>query len=229
MLPSDPRTDPTRPQRHQAALFDLDGTLLDTLQDLADSMNEVLAGHGRPPHPPEAYKLFVGDGIEVMTRRAFAPLSLNEAALGQRVAEMKRVYKARGDRQTRPYAQIPALLDALAAAGLRLAILSNKPHDAVLRLCARMLTRWPFDPIWGARPDVPVKPDPTAALALLEQTGIPADRWLYLGDTGIDMRTASAAGMTAVGVLWGFRGAPELRAAGAQHLIASPLQLLDLL
>jgi phosphoglycolate phosphatase len=218
----------SRDPRYQAVLFDLDGTLLDTLRDLADAMNEVLTGHDLPTHPLEAYKLFVGDGIEFLTRRAFAPQQLDAQTLAARVAEMKRVYKARGDASTRPYDGIEALLDALVERGLRLAILSNKPHDAVHRLTDRLLTRWPFDPIWGARPEVPAKPDPTAALQIIEQTQIPGERWLYLGDTGIDMRTAVATGMTAVGVLWGFRGAQELRDAGADHLIEAPGQLLDL-
>jgi len=142
---------------------------------------------------------------------------------------MKRVYHERGDASSRPYDGIEALLDALVARGLRLAILSNKPHEAVHRLTDRLLTRWPFDPIWGARPEVPAKPDPTAALQIIQQTQIPAERWLYLGDTGIDMRTAAASGMTSVGVLWGFRGAQELREAGADHLIEAPVELLDLL
>jgi phosphoglycolate phosphatase len=214
---------------YRAVVFDLDGTLLDTLEDLADSMNQVLVSIGLPAHPVEAYKGFVGDGVEMLVRRAMAPRRLKDAQLDQVVAEMKQVYGERGDPKTQPYPGIPQLLDRLVERGLTLAVLSNKPHDAVLRLADQHLGRWPFSRIWGARPGVPKKPDPTSALQLGALLEIPAERWLYLGDTGIDMRTACAAGMTAVGVLWGFRDAYELRASGALHLIEAPLDLIRLL
>lgn len=213
---------------HRAVLFDLDGTLLDTLEDLADAMNAVLAGIGLPAHPVEAYKGFVGDGVEMLVRRATAPRPLDEAELSEVVAEMKRVYGERGDPKTQLYPGIQELLDVLVERGLTLAVLSNKPHDAVLRLADRHLHHWPFSRIWGAQPSAPKKPDPASALQLCAVLDVPAERWLYLGDTSIDMRTACAAGMTPVGVLWGFRTAYELRVSGAQHLIQAPLELLAL-
>jgi phosphoglycolate phosphatase len=214
---------------YRGVVFDLDGTLLDTLEDLADSMNQVLLSIGLPVHPVEAYKGFVGDGVEMLVRRTVAPWELTDAQLDQVVAEMKRVYGERGDPKTQPYPGVPQLLDCLAERGLTMAVLSNKPHEAVLRLAARHLDRWPFSRIWGAQVGVPKKPDPTSALQLCTLLDIPAEQWLYLGDTSIDMSTASAAGMTAVGVLWGFRDAYELRASGAVHLIEAPLDLVPLL
>jgi phosphoglycolate phosphatase len=213
----------------RAVLFDLDGTLLDTLDDLADAMNQVLIDLGAPTHDREAYRHFIGDGVEWLVRRALPTAQTSDEQVQRSVAEMRRHYDARWDRKTRPYPGIPELLDALAARRLPLAILSNKPHDFVVKLADRLLGRWSFARVLGARPGVPKKPDPIATRAVAAELGIPPDAWLYLGDTGTDMQTARAAGMVAVGVLWGFRDADELRADGAQRLIARPLELLDLL
>jgi len=213
----------------RAVLFDLDGTLLDTLDDLADAMNRVLIDLGAPTHDREAYRHFIGDGVEWLVRRALPHEQASDEQVKRAVAEMRRHYGACWDRKTRPYPEIPELLDALAERQLTLAILSNKPHDFVVRLADRLLGRWCFARVLGARPGVPKKPDPTAARAVAAELGIPPSAWRYLGDTAIDMQTARAAGMAAVGVLWGFRDADELRAGGAQQLIARPLELLDLL
>jgi phosphoglycolate phosphatase len=145
------------------------------------------------------------------------------------VAQMRAEYARRWHAKTRPYPGIPQLLDTLTAHGLRLAILSNKPHDFTVRIAERLLARWSFDPVLGARAGVPKKPDPGAALEIAGQRGIPPGAWLYLGDTSTDMETATAAGMFPVGVLWGFRGAAELEASGARLLIQRPDQLLELL
>jgi phosphoglycolate phosphatase len=142
---------------------------------------------------------------------------------------MRQSYAKRWHQKSHPYPGVSELLDELTARGLRLAVLSNKPHDFTCRITELLLARWRFDPVLGSRSGVPKKPDPTVARAIAKQHGIPAGEWLYLGDTAIDMVTARAVGMTAVGVLWGFRGADELRAGGAEHLLARPGELLDLL
>ena len=212
-----------------AVLFDLDGTLLDTLEDLAQSMNAVLVGRGFPPHERDAYKLFVGDGLEMLVRRALPAARVDDEQVRGAMEAMLERYAEHWDRTTRPYPGIPELLDELTGRNLRLAVLSNKRHDFTCRLVKYILSQWRFDPVRGARDGVPKKPDPTAALAIADELGIRPSRWIYLGDTGIDMRTAGAAGMVSVGVTWGFRDRDELARAGAQHIIDRPEQALELL
>lgn len=214
--------------RIHAVLFDLDGTLLDTLEDLAASMNRVLAAHGWPARRLDEYRHFVGRGVEELVRSAVPPAT-QPAAMAGLVAEMSTEYRGGWARRTRPYPGIPELLDALSARGLKLAVLSNKLEEFTRCMVAHFLSRWRFAAVVGASARFPKKPDPSAALAIAAQLGLRPEEFLYLGDTGIDVRTALAAGMHPVGVLWGFRDAQELRQAGARHLIARPLELLPLL
>lgn len=220
-----------RAMNPRAICFDLDGTLLDTLTDLATSMNAALATLGLPPHPEQAYKTFVGDGMETLARRVLPAARRDDDQLAAACVEaMRAEYAKRWADATKPYAGVPELLDGLVERGLTLAILSNKPDDFTVEAVARLLDRWSFAIVRGVRPDVPPKPDPTGLFALMEELGLPdkAD-WLYVGDTNTDMRTAAAAGLTSVGVLWGFRERAELEAEGAQHLIAEPSELLELI
>ena len=212
-----------------SVIFDLDGTLLDTLDDLADSGNGALRALGCPPHPAVAYRMFVGDGVRQLARRIL-PEALRDQATIERCAELiAQEYRGRWAARTRPYDGIPELLREAGARGVRMAVLSNKP-DEFTRLCVeKMLPDAPFAAVLGARPDVPHKPDPTGALLLAERLGVAPPEVLYVGDTNTDMRTAVAAGMHALGVLWGFRGAEELRASGARLLAAHPRDILRLL
>jgi len=210
----------------EAIIFDMDGTLLDTLEDLADSMNQVLHRFGFSGHAPEAYKYFVGDGVDILVKRALPPEHLDEALVAQCVAAMREEYGLRWNKKTRPYTGIPELLDALTQRGLPMAILSNKPHDFSQIVAAKLLPKWSFELILGARPSVPKKPDPTAALEIAQAMHLSPDRFLYLGDTGTDMKTAVGAGMFPIGALWGFRQAQELSAHGARALIEKPIDLL---
>jgi phosphoglycolate phosphatase len=217
---------PTTSRLYDAVLFDLDGTLLDSLEDLADSMNEVLRRAGFPVHPVAAYRYFVGDGMEALVRRAVPAGQADETAVGACHAAMREEYGRRYAVKTRPYPGIPELLDGLAARGVRAAVFTNKPHDAAVRMVAELLGRWRFEEVLGIRPDVPRKPDPFGALEVARRMGLDAGRFLYLGDTSTDMLTARAAGMRAVGALWGFRTRDELEAAGAEVLIETPPELL---
>jgi len=214
--------------RYRAILFDLDGTLLDSLADLASAANRVLAARGLPVHPEGAYRFFVGDGLATLVERILPPSRRNPALVAETMAAFEADYGHNWQVRTRPYAGIAAMLDALVAGGMSLSILSNKP-DGFTRLCAeRLLPQWRFVPLLGQRPGVPKKPDPTAALAIAAHLGLSPAAILYVGDSGVDMQTARGAGMDAVGVLWGFRSEDELRAAGAHHLIAQPHELLPL-
>lgn len=213
----------------QAVLFDLDGTLIDSLTDLAESMNSVLGEMGYPTHPREAYRYFVGDGMETLVRRTLPPERRDEAMVAKGLAAMRTAYADRRHQATRPYPGIPELLDALTARQLPMIILSNKPDDFTREAAASLLGRWSFRAVRGVRPETPKKPEPAGALALAAELAIPPAAFLYLGDTSIDMLTANRAGMFPVGVLWGFRTAEELRESGAGALISTPLDLLPLI
>jgi phosphoglycolate phosphatase len=216
--------------RIRAVCFDLDGTLLDTLADLADSMNTALASFGFAPHPPEAYRFLVGDGVDVLARRVLPPEQRDEEAPWKAlVAAMRAEYALRWRDRTRPYPGIPELLAEVSGRGLAMAVLSNKPDDFTKAQVSHFFPDLPFAQVAGARPDEPKKPDPAAALHIAEALGLPPDRWLYLGDTDTDMKTAVGAGMTPCGACWGFRSSGELRAAGARHLLEAPADLLALL
>jgi phosphoglycolate phosphatase len=213
----------------RAVLFDLDGTLLDSLEDLAQSMNAVLLRLGFPAHPVAAYRRFVGDGMEVLVRRTLPEACRDETTLARALKEMRSEYGRRQEERTRPYPGIPELLNELARRRVPMAILSNKPEDATRRLAGTLLGEWAFESVLGAKQGRPKKPDPAGALEVAGELGVPAGEWLYVGDTDTDMLTAQAAGMHGLGVLWGFRDAAELRAAGAKGLLAEPLELLTLL
>jgi phosphoglycolate phosphatase len=214
---------------YQAVIFDLDGTLLDTLEDLGDAVNRVLSARGLPVHPMDAYRFFVGDGVAMLITRAL-PADKRDAETVRSCLEAFRAdYDRHWNVKTRPYDGVAALLDALTARGLKLAILSNKPHAFARRCVREFLPNWSFAAVFGQRDGVPLKPDPAGALAIAHALGIPPAACLYLGDTAVDIKTAIAAGMTPVGVLWGFRPAEELRASGAQVLIEQPSEVLGLL
>jgi phosphoglycolate phosphatase len=215
---------------HSAVLFDLDGTLLDTLEDLADSMNVVLKAHGFPVHGLDAYRYFVGDGVENLVLRSLPlPERDSEVFLRECVSKMRAEYTARWKDKTRLYDGIPELLDSLSARGVKTAVLSNKPHSATVQVVDHFLGKWRFDATLGARAGVPIKPDAGAALDVCRALDSPPESFLYLGDTNTDMITARSAGMFAVGVLWGFRTEEELRTSGANAVIRHPLEALDLL
>ena len=215
---------------YKAVLFDLDGTLLDTLDDLGDSMNAVLGARGYATHPIASYTSFVGDGVQNLVRRSLpADVRTNEAVVNELVPLMRGEYSRRWAAKTRPYEGIAELLDGLVSRGLRMAVLSNKPHPATVEVVTHFFSCWTFDATLGARPGVPIKPDAGAALEVSRLLGVPPAEFLYLGDTNTDMKTASAAGMFAVGVLWGFRSEEELVSSGARVTAAHPRDVLALL
>lgn len=214
---------------YEAVLFDLDGTLLDTIADLTDSMNLALKRLGFPGHDVRACKMFVGDGVEMFAFRALPENSRDQDMVEKCALLMRQEYRKRWARKTRPYEGVPELLDELARKNLKTAILSNKPDDATKEMVAELLAKWHFHPVTGAQRSMPKKPDPTLALEVSRQLRVAPERFLYLGDTSTDMRTARSAGMFAVGVLWGFRSAEELRESGAQVLVDHPRKVLELL
>ena len=223
-------TDDPAAMNLRAVLFDLDGTLLDTLEDIGRSANEALREEGFPTHPIDAYRQFIGDGVAVLFQRALPPAAAADPGVVARcVSAFGRTYDAGWDVATRPYPGVGELLDALRARAIPTGVLSNKP-DVFTRKCVeRHLAAWPFGVVLGQREGVPRKPDPAGALEAAERLGVRPDEVLYLGDTSVDMATATRAGMFAVGAAWGFRSVDELREHGAAAIVSRPLEVLDLL
>ena len=217
--------------RHRAVLFDLDGTLLDTIEDLAAAMNAALSACGLPGRPEVAeHKRYVGDGVAKYVERTVPESARGDAELLARVTRRYRAAYADGWKKlTRPYDGIGELLDELARRSVRCAVLSNKPDDTTRLTTEEFLGAGRFDVIRGATDGVPLKPDPAAAIAVAAEMGLEPGQFAYVGDTATDMATAKAAGMFAIGALWGFRGADELRAAGAEALAAAPADVLKLI
>jgi len=211
-----------------AVIFDLDGTLLDTLDDLAESGNRVLAWAGLPVHPVESYRYFVGEGMQVLIERIVPADRRNPELLASLAEAFLEDYGRNWAEHTRLYEGVASLLVGFQAKGLPMNILSNKPDDFTKLCVRRFLSEWNFHEVLGNRAGVARKPDPAGALFIAERLGVPPSEILYLGDTATDMKTAVAAGMYPVGALWGFRTAEELLANGARELAAHPLAVLKL-
>lgn len=202
----------------KAFMFDLDGTLLDTLADIAAACNCLLAAHGWPQHPVAAYRRMVGNGFATLIRRAVPASvleSLDDHALERLVGEGRGLYAQHLHDATVPYPGMRDVLAELARRGFALAVLSNKPDDMTQAVIARQFPAIPFARVCGGRAGMPLKPDPAGALAILHEMNVAPEECFYVGDSDVDMRTAGAAGMVPVGVSWGFRGEEEVRAAGA--------------
>jgi phosphoglycolate phosphatase len=213
--------------RFRAVIFDLDGTLLDTIKDLADSVNAVLKRMGFPPHPIEAHKVFVGDGLKSYVRRSL-PDGAGEETVERGMKMVQDEYGKRWADNTRPYDGIPEMLTSLDEMGIPKAVLSNKP-DAFTKLTVeKLLPDWTFETVRGVLPDVPRKPDPSGALEIAGSLGVKPEEVLFLGDSNTDMKTAVAAEMYPVGALWGFRTREELEQAGAKALAAHPRDVIEI-
>lgn len=210
---------------HKAILFDLDGTLTDTLADISAAMNRALTLHGLPVWPEADYRYLVGNGAKVLSERCVR--DRQELAPAVR-ATYQAYYETHNFVRTRPYAGVPEMLAALQRRGIALAVFSNKPDADTKAVVAHFFPQIRFAAVRGQVEGVPVKPDPAGALMVAERVGVAPGEFLYLGDTSVDMTCATAAGMHPVGALWGFRTAEELRQSGAEHLIAAPEDLLAL-
>jgi phosphoglycolate phosphatase len=210
----------------RAVLFDLDGTLADTLADLANATNHALTALGCPTHLQAAYRYFVGEGARNLCLRV---LPANRQHLADDALQLMRThYEAHCFDETRLYPGILELVAALHRRGLKLAVLSNKPDAFTKQMIEHYFRPSPFEIVRGQMTNVLLKPDPTAAQQIAAELGVPPAQWLYLGDTNTDMRTAHNAGMYAVGVLWGFRERAELVESGAQCIVAVPGDILQL-
>ncbi len=208
-----------------AVIFDLDGTLVDSLEDLADSMNAVLDDMGFSRHPLDQYRHMIGDGVTMLVRRAL-PEGADESAVMRGVKKMKSEYAARCARKTCLYPGVKPLLDSLTQESIPMNVLSNKMADFTKTMVDRFLGGWSFHAVVGLDEKVPRKPDPRGALRIAEKNGIPPERFVFLGDTNTDMQTARSAGMIPLGADWGFRTRKELMQSGALAVIGRPQDLL---
>ncbi|MCK5219786.1 HAD family hydrolase [bacterium] len=211
---------------YQAVIFDLDGTLLDTIEDIADAVNQVLLKYNYPTHDTESYKMMVGLGMDQLIQDALPKEVRDKATLERILKEAGDVYGRLWKNKSKPYPGVVALLEALREEKLRIAILSNKPHHFVQVCVEALLPSVKIDVILGAQDSILKKPAPDGALKIAEKLGMLPENILYVGDSGTDMRTAKAANMFAVGVSWGFRSTIELEENGADAVIQDPKALL---
>lgn len=209
-------------------IFDLDGTLLDTLQDLGDSCNAVLQQYGYPTRPLVAYKKFVGNGVEKLIERALPEEARTPQTMPLVLAAFKSYYEQKPITHTKPYTGIIPLLQELKSLGYLISVASNKYHEAVIPLMAEYFPDISFDLVLGHRTGRPAKPDPDIVFDSIQTLGVSKQDCFYVGDSSVDMDTANNAGVTAIGVTWGFREESELRQHGAQHIIHHPQELLEI-
>lgn len=213
----------------ELVIFDLDGTLLDTIGDLAVACNAVLALRGLPQHTYDEYCRFVGNGIMRLVERALPEeLRIPDTVAAVR-ADFVKYYTEHIDTRTKPYAGIPELVAGLARRGVRMAVASNKFQAGTEKLVRLFFPDVAFAAVLGQRVGVPLKPDPAVVEEILALTGVAKGRVLYVGDSGVDMQTAAAAGVRSVGVTWGFRERRELEQTGARHIVDVPGEILNLL
>ncbi len=213
----------------RAVIFDLDGTLLDTLTDIADSANRVLVAHGCAPHDREAYRWFVGDGSAVLMTRALPEDRRTPEMIQTCLQGFIADYSQNWHQATRPYDGLTDLLRHLRDLQINMSVVTNKPHRFTGAMMAHYFGGYPFEPILGQQDGIPKKPNPLQALAAAGQMGVAPSNCIFIGDSAVDIETGRKAGMQPVGVGWGFRPAGELIDAGALAIINHPLELLDLI
>lgn len=205
-------------------IFDLDGTLLDTLADLAETCNELLQEHDLPTHPTAAYRNFVGDGLQTLIRR-ITPIGTEEIFIKQCCALFEERYARNWKRNSCPYPGIDDMVAALKMHGVKLAVLSNKPDAFTKLFVDEFFPMGQFSIVHGQRQGIPKKPDPTVALAIAAQLNVRPQETLFVGDSGVDIKTGKAADMLTAGVSWGFRSVRELTENNADIVFHNPLEL----
>ena len=211
----------------KTVIFDLDGTLLDSIEDIASSMNKVLESLQLPTHKIEDYKYFVGGGVDILVENALNNQS--KEIKDEVIKRFKIEYDGKLHSKTLPYDGIYDLLDELKKLDINLAVLSNKPHEFTVSYVNHFFKNYNFKEIHGQKKDVPKKPDPKAALDIVKCLDSSCENTYFIGDTKIDMQTAKSANMTAIGVLWGFRDEKELRDFGADFIVSNPLEILKII
>jgi phosphoglycolate phosphatase len=210
----------------QGVVFDLDGTLADSLADIRLAANDVLRHFDCPEYSLEEYNFLVGDGARILFERAIPVEQHSEALISACMADFKTRYATQWRQHTCLYDGIDELLGEIVQREWRLGILSNKPHDFTVEIVSHLLGKYPFDPFFGKREGVAAKPDPVSLLEIATLWNVEPAQILYVGDTNTDMQTGTAAGAITIGVTWGFRPESELRASGADRIATRPLDVL---
>lgn len=211
------------------AIFDLDGTLLNTIEDLGTAVNHALASNGFPQHSIPMYNQMVGNGVKKLIERALPPENRNDATIATMLESFRTYYDTHLYDFTAPYPGIEQALASLRSHDIAVAVASNKYESAVRRLIAHFFRDIEFVAVCGQIEGVPTKPDPSIVFRILSDHPTPKNEVVYIGDSGVDMETARRAGVECIGVTWGFRPARELVAAYADHIAADADQMLDLI
>lgn len=214
--------------KYKAVIFDLDGTLVNSIEDIADAMNMVLKTHNYPTHSYNNYKTLVGSGIKSLVINALPEIKRNNAQVDICFNAMMDVYKNLCTNKTKPYPGIVELLNNLKSEKIKLSILSNKA-DALTKKVVKEIFSGYFNPVLGLKTEANKKPNPIVALEICKSLGVAPEETIFIGDTGIDIQTANNANMLSVGVTWGFRDESELIKNGAKHILQNPLDLLTIL
>ena len=215
--------------KFKAICFDLDGTLLNSLADIANCTNELLLKRGFPTHNINNFRYFVGNGVKNLITLSLPKEAINKKLIKEFQKDFEDKYRDNWYKTTIPYEDIPELLDELINLDIKLSILSNKPQEFTSLAVKRLLPNWQFEAVLGQLEDIPKKPSPEGFLIIKNQLQLSSKEFIFIGDTGTDMKTAVAAGCYPVGVLWGFRSEEELKDNGARKIISKPLELLEII
>lgn len=211
-------------------IFDLDGTLLNTIDDLANSCNYILNKNELPVHPLDSYRFFVGNGISKLIERSLPQEKRSAEFVDQLRQEFIDYYSLHSEDKTAPYAGIVNMLEELQSKGVKLAVASNKFMSGTQALVKKYFGNIEFVSVFGQREGIPTKPDPRIVFDIIAESGIAnKEEILYIGDTGIDMQTCTNANIKGVGVLWGFRSKEELEENGATYFAEEPTDILDII
>ncbi|MCY1636606.1 HAD family hydrolase [Marinifilum sp. D737] len=210
----------------KGVIFDLDGTLANSIEDIADSMNQVLEENNFPTHDYATYKTFVGRGIRTLVEKSLPLENRDAKEIEKNFDRMMQVYDENCIVKTCLYPGIKDLLNTLSERGIKISVFSNKANELTQKVVKVLLADWKLEYVLGAGGDIPRKPDPKGAILISEKMGIDPSELMYIGDSGVDMATAQNSGMHAVGVLWGFRDMEELLTNGAQTILEKPMDLM---
>ncbi len=214
--------------KYDVCVFDLDGTLIDSLGDLAVCCNEALQLHDLPAHPVDSYRYFVGSGIKNLIKRSMGDKADDEKLVTSVYKAFNLLYNEKCLELTKPYKGVSALLSQLRHSGIKVAVLSNKADEFAKRIVDELFDENEFDLVWGKKEEYPIKPAPDSLLAILDKFDCKKNKCLYIGDSDVDVITAKNADVDFCGAEWGFRGKDELLSAGAKKIAVKPGEILAL-
>lgn len=213
----------------KGVIFDLDGTLVNSLEDISNAINVVLKQHGFPTHSVAVCQSFIGHGLRELVVKSLPKEYQNEEWVNRCLDEMMIEYRDNCTVHTKMFDGISDLLDSLTARGIKMAVFSNKADELTKKVVNAVMPKWNFEVVAGLKVEALKKPNPTVALEISEKTAIAVEDFIFVGDTDVDIFTAKSAGMLPVGVVWGYRSKEELTASGAKFILEKPLDLISIL